>query len=338
MHFNHFSGVFGTFDRTALLRSGSAGLADKNFSVPNDPSYSYQTASGTKGFTAAAVLTLAAEGKLGLDDCVRTILLNSADPQKYGKLEWLTETVTVRSLLNHTSGVPDYFDEAQMDSFEEALQGRPNNQFERPEQFFPLTEEVWRTQETPYAFRDMFKYSNGGFVVLAAAVEAVSGESFPDYVTGHIFRLFGMEKSGFFRLNGRAPDGVIRATASLENGRSNIYSVPVIGGGDGGAYTNPQDMARFWNRLDPELNSGSPLAALVEEAWTPGQEGEGNLYGLGFWISSRNPKIVFLEGFDPGVQFFSFYNRGTKRSLTICLNDEKMNCDEVFARYYSEVE
>ena len=338
MHFNHFSGVFGTFDRTALLQSGSAGLADKNFSVPNDPSYSYQTASGTKGFTAAALLTLAAEGKLGLDDCVRTILLNSADPQKYGKLEWLTETVTVRSLLNHTSGVPDYFDEAQMDSFEEALQGRPNNQFERPEQFFPLTEEVWRTQETPYAFRDMFKYSNGGFVVLAAAVEAVSGESFPDYVTGHIFRLFGMEKSGFFRLDGRTPDGAIRATAYLENGRSNIYSVPVIGGGDGGAYTNPQDMARFWNRLDPELNSGSPLAALVEEAWTPGQEGEGNLYGLGFWISSRNPKIVFLEGFDPGVQFFSFYNRGTKRSLTICLNDEKMNCDEVFARYYSEVE
>jgi CubicO group peptidase (beta-lactamase class C family) len=338
MHFNHFSGVFGTFDRTALLQSGSAGLADKNFSVPNDPSYSYQTASGTKGFTAAALLTLAAEGKLGLDDCVRTILLNSADPQKYGKLEWLSETVTVRSLLNHTSGVPDYFDEAQMDSFEEALQGRPNNQFERPEQFFPLTEEVWRTQETPYAFRDMFKYSNGGFVVLAAAVEAVSGESFPDYVTWHIFRLFGMEKSGFFRLDGRTPDGAIRATAYLENGRSNIYSVPVIGGGDGGAYTNPQDMARFWNRLDPELNSGSPLAALVEEAWTPGQEGEGNLYGLGFWISSRNPKIVFLEGFDPGVQFFSFYNRGTKRSLTICLNDEKMNCDEVFARYYSEVE
>ena len=184
----------------------------------------------------------------------------------------------------------------------------------------------------------MFKYSNGGFVVLAAAVEAVSGESFPDYVTGHVFRLFGMEKSGFFRLDGRAPDGVIRATAYLENGRSNIYSVPVIGGGDGGAYTNPQDMARFWNRLDPELNSGSPLAAMVEEAWTPGQEEEGNLYGLGFWISSRNPKIVFLEGFDPGVQFFSFYNRGTKRSLTICLNDEKMNCDEVFARYYSEVE
>ena len=179
---------------------------------------------------------------------------------------------------------------------------------------------------------------NGGFVVLAAAVEAVSGESFPDYVTGHVFKPFGMEKSGFFRLDGRAPDGVIRATAYLENGRSNIYSVPVIGGGDGGAYTNPQDMARFWNRLDPELNTGSPLAALVEEAWTPGQEGKGNLYGLGFWISSRNPKIVFLEGFDPGVQFFSFYNRDTKRSLTICLNDEKMNCDEVFAQYYSEVE
>ena len=196
MHFNHFSGVFGTFDRTALLQSGSAGLADKNFSVPNDPSYSYQTASGTKGFTAAAVLTLAAEGKLGLDDCVRTILLNSADPQKYGKLEWLTETVTVRSLLNHTSGVPDYFDEAQMDSFEEALQGRPNNQFERPEQFFPLTEEVWRTQETPYAFRDMFKYSNGGFVVLARILSGLCDRAYFQAVRHGEKRFLPAERPG----------------------------------------------------------------------------------------------------------------------------------------------
>ena len=48
--------------------------------------------------------------------------------------------------------------------------------------------------------------------------------------------------------------------------------------------------------------------------------------------------MVFLEGFDPGVQFFSFYNRDTKRSLTICMNDEAMNCDEVFAQYYGMVE
>lgn len=338
MRFRHFSGAFGLYDRTALLETGSAGFADVNFAIQNDPSFSYQTASGTKGFTAAAVLTLAAEGKAGLDDAVRDILRSSADPRRYGELEWLDGNVTIRSLLDHTSGIPDYFDEEITDDFEGALNGTRNDRYERPEDFFPLMEEAWKRQDTPYASRNSFKYSNGGFVVLAAVVEAASGEPFPEYVSGHVFQRCGMDGSGFFRLDGQAPGGVVRATAYRKDGRSNIYSVPVIGGGDGGAYTNPADMARFWNRLDPELNPGSPVSRLIEEAWTPRQEGEDNLYGLGFWIRKENRSIVFLEGFDPGVQFFSFYNRGTKRSLTICLNDERMNCDEVFGQYFSMIQ
>ena len=90
-------------------------------------------------------------------------------------------------------------------------------------------------------------------MVLAAVVEAVSGERFPDYVTGHVFASFGMKKSGFFRFDEPARNGVIRASAYRENGRSNIYAVPVIGGGDGGAYTNPADMALFWTGMDPEI-------------------------------------------------------------------------------------
>ena len=98
------------YERTDPLTTGGAGLADRNFTIPNDPSFSYQTASGTKGFTAAAILALIAEGKAGLDDRVKRILAESHEPQKYGKLEWLDEMVTFRSLLSHTSGVPDYYD------------------------------------------------------------------------------------------------------------------------------------------------------------------------------------------------------------------------------------
>ena len=338
MEFTHFSGVFGVYDGTEPVETGSAMLADKNFRIPNDPAYSYQTASGTKGFTAAAALALAAEGKLDPDGSVRALLLRAGDARKYGDLEWLDETVTVRSLLDHTSGVPDYFDEDVTDDFETALRGTANYRYERPEQFFPLAEAAWREQEAPYASRGRFKYSNGGFVLLAAAAEAASGQPFAECVGERVFRPFGMRHSGFFRLDGPAPEGIVRATAYQRDGRSNLYAVPVTGGGDGGAYTNPADMAAFWNGLDPDVNAGSPLAPLVREAWTPRQEGQGNLYGLGFWISARNPRIVFLEGFDPGVQFFSFYNRDTRRSLTICLNDEATNCDEVFARYYAMVE
>ena len=338
MEFSHFSGVFGVYDRTEPLVTGSAGLADRNWSVPNDPAYSYQTASGTKGFTAAAVLALAAEGKLRPDDSVKSILLGSSNPRKYGDLSWLSDSVTVRSLLDHTSGVPDYFDEDVTESFEDALNGEANYHFEKPEQFFPLTATAWRKQETPYASRGTFRYSNGGFVLLAAAAEAASGKPFPDLVSRLVFRPAGMKRSGFFRLDAQPPDGIVRAAAYMENGRSNIYAVPVIGGGDGGAYTNPADMARFWHYLDPDNHPGSPWESLIRESWTPVQDGGENLYGLGFWISRRDPGIVFLEGFDPGVQFFSFYNRRTKRSLTICLNDEAANCDEVFQQYYAMVE
>lgn len=337
MDFPHFSGVFGVYDRTTVIKAGSAGLADKNFSVPNNPAFSYQTASGTKGFTAVALLSLVAGGQVGLDDCAKRILTSCPDSQKYGLLEWLSERVTLRSLLNHTSGVPDYFDEDYIDDFEAALCGGANYRYEKPEQFFPLMEAAWKKQKTPYAAAGSFKYSNGAFVILAAVVEAVSGESFPNFVAGHVFKPFGMGRSGFFRLDERAPDGIVKASAYQKNGRSNVYAVPVIGGGDGGAYTNPQDMARFWTGLDPELNAQSPLAPLVEEAWTAGQDGDDGLYGLGFWMRKENPRIVFLEGFDPGVQFFSCYNRDTKRSLTICLNDEATGCDEVFERYFSMV-
>lgn len=337
MECKHFSGVFGVYDRTTLLKTGAAGLANRDFTIQNDPAFSYQTASGTKGFTAAAIFTLVAEGKIRLEDRAKDLLAESPDAEKYGALDWLSDTVTIRSLLCHTSGVPDYFDEETMDNFEDALDGTANYHYEKPEQFFPLAEKVWKKQLAPYASRNVFKYSNGGFVILAVVVEAISGVPFGDYVSSHVFTPFGMKQSGFFRFDGPVPE-VIRASAYQKNGRSNIYAVPVIGGGDGGAYTNPSDMAKFWNQLDPEINPGHPLARLMKEAWTPQQEAEDNRYGLGFWISGKNPRIVFLEGFDPGVQFFSYYNRDTKRSLTICLNDEAMNCDEIFEQYYTMVE
>ena len=285
---------------------------------------------------------LVAEKRLNLDDSVKKLLTAKAasngKAEKYGALEWISESVTVRSLLNHTSGVPDYFDEDCVDDFEQALCGNANYHYEKLEDFFPLIEEMWKKQQVPYYSAGTFKYSNGGFVLLAAVAEAVSGMSFPAFVTQRVFAKLGMRSTGFFRLDEAPPDGIVRATGYQQDGHSNIYGVPVIGGGDGGAFTTVADMTQFWHNLDPELTPKSALAPLIEEAWSPHIEGDDGLYGLGFWLRKENPRIVFLEGFDPGVQFFSFYNRATKRSLTICLNDEQTNCDEVFEQYFKLVQ
>ncbi len=338
MDFNNFTGVFGVYEGTDPIEEGSAGLADRNFSVLNDPAFSYQTASGTKGFTAAVILSLISKGQMSLDDSAKDILKRAKMPQRYGTLRWLEDSVTVRSLLQHVSGVPDYFDEEFVEDFYQALRGDANYHYDRPERFFPLMEAAWKETKVPYASRGSFKYSNGGFVILAALAETVTGKRFPEVLSESVFEPFGMQKSGLFRLDGPAPGGVVRATSYQADGRSNIYAVPVIGGGDGGAYTNPRDMAFFWRALDPQLHPESPFSSLIEEAWSIHEKGEDGFYGLGFWISEKNPRVVFLEGFDPGVQFFSYYNRDTKRSFTVCLNDEKMNCDEVFRKYFSLVE
>lgn len=336
MSFINFSGVFGVYEGTKLIESGAYGFANKNFRIKNNTNFCYGTASGTKGFTAVSILTLAAENKLNLDDCVKKLL--NAKAEKYGPLHWLSEEVTVRSLLNHTSGVSDYFDEDYVEDFEEALCGNANYHYEKPENFFPLIENMWKKQEAPYSSAGTFKYSNGGFVLLAAVAEAVSGMSFPAFVKEHVFTKFNMNSTGLYRLDETLPDGIVCATGYQQNGRSNIYEVPVIGGGDGGAFTTLADMAQFWHSLDPELNPESTLSPLVEKAWSPCVEGDDGLYGLGFWLRKENPNIVFLEGFDPGLQFFSFYNRVTKRSLTICLNDEQSNCREVFEKYFEQVQ
>ena len=76
VEFRHFSGVFGVYDRTVPVETGSACFADRNFLIPNNPDFSYQTASGTKGFTAAAIFALAAEKRISLDDSAKSILLN----------------------------------------------------------------------------------------------------------------------------------------------------------------------------------------------------------------------------------------------------------------------
>ena len=119
MSFINFSGVFGVYEGTNIIESGAYGFADKNFRIKNNTSFSYGTASGTKGFTTVSILTLAAENKLNLDDSIKKLLNTKAE--NYGSLDWLSEKVTVRNLLNHTSGVPDYFDEDYVDDFEEAL-------------------------------------------------------------------------------------------------------------------------------------------------------------------------------------------------------------------------
>jgi CubicO group peptidase (beta-lactamase class C family) len=317
-----YTGVYGRYEKTICIDENASGYASLNFKALNDPSFSYGTASGTKGFTAASIIRLISEGKLSLHESVKKVLGKEA-----GKLDWLDASITVEMLLSHTADVPEYFDERVMDDFSRLWVKAPNYSFTSPKTFLPLIRRAAKSRKDNYANIGRFSYSNSGFVILAMVVEAVSGEAFNNYVSENIFRSFGMSRSGFWRFDEIPKNGTVKADACCENGRLNIYSLPIIGGGDGGAYTNPKDMALFWNHMDPDISQNKGLAGLVDQAWTiPNRQKEtdwtDHYYGLGFWLLKNNPRCVFLEGYDPGVIFMSIYNRDNKRSLTIALNDE----------------
>jgi CubicO group peptidase (beta-lactamase class C family) len=160
-------------DGKVLLNKGY-GLANVELSAPASPDTVYRVYSVTKQFTAVAVLLLADDQKLSLDDPISKYLPDAADTWR---------GVTIRHLLSHTSGIPDYtdvpgfFGHIRVDSTPQELIAPLKTQ---PLQFTPGTR---------------CRYSNANYYLLGMIVEKISGVPFEQFVADRIFRPAGMSAS-----------------------------------------------------------------------------------------------------------------------------------------------
>ncbi|HNS46983.1 MAG TPA: serine hydrolase domain-containing protein, partial [Bacteroidales bacterium] len=150
------------------------------------PETSFQLASVSKQFTAMAILILEAEGKLRLDDPLR----NSIPELPY-------QGVTIRHLLNHTSGVPNYL--WYIDQYWTSDSLLPTNE----DLVSILAEHGDRMNFDP---GERFSYSNTGYALLASVVERISGQSFGSFLTERIFIPLHMENASVHAPNVRAAD------------------------------------------------------------------------------------------------------------------------------------
>lgn len=302
-----FSGAIALYEGDRELETSCTGYADIPNARPNGEGTVFGMASGCKIFTAIGALQLAERGFFGLDEPVNSLA---------GGYH-VHPAITVRHLLGHTSGIPDYFDEETMDDFEALWKDKPNYRFRKPEDFFPLF------IERPNKFEpgERFSYSNSGFVLLAHVIEKASGRSFPEYIRERVFEPAGMQRTGYYRLDMPPPDAAIGYIAENGGFRSNIYSIPILGGGDGGSFTNGRDMNRFWRALASGVLLGRETTELMLAVHAE-DTGEGDRYGLGVWIDEHDDRIPFVQGFDPGVRFLSYFNRQSGKTLTICANTE----------------
>lgn len=308
-----FSGTVLAKHHDKEIAKSNHGYANKAEERANQDNTRYGIASGCKLFTSIAVCQLVEQGKLSFESRLVDCLDKSMFPL-------FSVDITVHQLLTHSSGIPDYFDEAIMDDFEELWKTIPMYTLRRLENFVPL----FRDLPMMFSPGERFHYNNAGFIVLGLLVEELSGMIFTDYVEKYIFKPCGMEHSGYFSMDA-LPANCAIGYIEEEDGswRSNIYSLPVKGGSDGGAFVTAQDMQLLWQGL---LNHTLLNPSITSLLLTPHiQEDVDEHYGYGVWITMREG-VVFkyhLMGFDPGVSFRSAVYPGYDVTVSVLCNESR---------------
>lgn len=308
-------GQLGQFNGTALVAVNGKviykkgfGLANMQWQIANKPDTKFLLASVSKQFTAMLVLQLVNKGLLNLNANISTYL------NYYPKVSG--DKITIHQLLTHTSGIPDI---TNFPDFDERYASR---QFTTPE-FLHLFDSLPLEFEPGTAFN----YSNCGYSVLAAIVEAVTNKPYGEVLQEYITTPLGMKSTGYAsskKVVSNYASGY--QWAALDRYINAAYFDNSISIGAGGIYSTIEDMflwdqALYANKLLPD--------ALKQKMFTPNK---GN-YGYGFYIWKwENPNtkdsLTFIEhgGANAGFNTLSF--RSVKDKTVIILlsntNDDKL--------------
>lgn len=307
-----FSGVMQISQNGHLLLNEAKGYAKRFDEIPNKADTSFGIASGTKGFTALAILKLIDEGKLSLSDNVFEIL-----PYDFPNVK---ETITVKHLLNHTSGIYDYFDEDVVEDFGQLFDIVPINKILGPKDMLPLL----TSGECYFSPGEKFKYCNSGYVILGILIEVVSGMKYADYLEKHIIKPLKLSGTGCYKTN-QLPKNCANGYVKDENDKwcSNIFEIPMACTADGGLFTTTDDMAKLWKGFinGNIISDDTMVEALKIQAHIEDNE----YYGLGFYLScnpDRSIKYYELVGCDPGLSFVSRYYIEDGLILTMISNTD----------------
>lgn len=285
------------------------GFADISNERLNNIDTRFGIASGAKLLTSIAICKLVEQGKLKFSSLLKDYL----------DIDNFHADVTIKNLLTHTSGLPDYFNEEEMSDFSELWINNPMYMMKEPKDFIPLIKE----QKTMFNSGEKFHYNNGGFVILAFIVEKVSGIKFVDFVEENIFDVLEMNSSGYFSMD-MLPKNCAYGYEKDSMGtlKTNIYSIPIIGGGDGGVFVTANDISKLWDGL---LNYKLLSKEITDDLLTPHVHVNNDVYyGYGLWIVKRNDNIYkyYITGSDPGVSFQSAVYPNEEIEITVLGNKE----------------
>jgi len=269
-------------DGKVIFRKGY-GMANLELGVPVEPDMIFRLGSVTKQFTAVAILILAEQGKLSLDDEITKFL-----PDYPAK----TQRVTVEQLLTHTSGIKSYTSLPEW-----LLIWRKDTE---------LNDLIGLFKDKPSDFApgERWSYNNSGYVLLGAIIEKVSGQSYQDFVEKNIFQRLGMAHS-FYDNTARV---IPRRVTGYSKGKDGYINAPYLSMTQphaAGALVSSVDDLALW---DAALYTDKLVKQeTLKRAWTPAKltNGKPTHYGFGWAINSYEGHTVIEHG--GGINGFSTY-------------------------------
>ncbi|ASV66953.1 serine hydrolase domain-containing protein [Cytobacillus kochii] len=294
-------------DRTIFTEN--FGYAIHSEKIKNHSHTRFSIASGSKIFTSVAICKLVEEGSITFD----TKIIDCLDIE----FPYFDKEITIHHLLTHTSGIPDYFDEDEMDDYEDLWKDRPMYQIRSVKDFLPM----FQYKKMKTKVDSPFKYNNTGYIILGLIIEHISGMNFVDYINKNIFEIAGMTDSGYFSMD-ELPESVSLGYLEKPDGtlRLNIFSLPVKGGPDGGAYVTAIDMGIFWESL---MNGKLLTKDMTRNLLIPQVNvSEDIFYGYGGYMEANELGIVkYIQmGYDPGVNYRSVHYPKQALTIVVCSN------------------
>lgn len=289
---NKFNGNVLVAEKGKVIYSRSFGLANETTKEKLDENSIFELASCSKQFTAMAIMLLKESGKLRLDDPVAKYI---PELSRYG-------TITIRHLLNHTGGLPDYME--IMDRVYDKSRIATNKDIIA----------IFKQQEPKILFEPgtRYEYSNTGYALLASVIESASGISYADYLQQAIFQPLQMDRS-FVYTRRLAPREIPGYAFGYVDAKSETWMLPddveatkivvwldgIVG--DGTVNSTVTDLLK-WDRA---LYTTKLLSAEgMKEVFSPARLNDGSVtkYGFGWGLDSAADygRIVSHSGGWPG--------------------------------------
>ncbi len=257
-----------------VIYSKSMGATAPDMSEPITSSTAFNLASVSKQFIALLILQLKEQNKLGYDDPVRKFIPGFPYPD-----------ITVRHLLTHTSGLPDY--QVIVQQHTNTLDTLSNDDF------LDLLADI--RPEPLFAPGEKWKYGTTGYVLLVSLIEKITGMSFGDVLEQQIVRPLDLKNTFACALDVRYTHARTRSRAlgfERKNGNYVLNDLTRFDGvvGVGGIYSCAEDLLTW----DQALYTGKLAStAALRELFSPGKLNDGTPvnYGFGWFVDSTSRKV-----------------------------------------------